>query len=134
MVDGARHRVLYKLVELHLKEQRINQAEELLFASLAERPTDEDVLCHLIVLLAERGRRQEALEIYQYTADMLREEQREPALHTKELARRIHHGLAVREQQTDYPAIGPLTASQVVPLEQPRKSSGRLLRFDVRLA
>jgi DNA-binding SARP family transcriptional activator len=134
MVNGARHRVLYKLVELHLKEQRISRAEELLFAFLAETPTDEDVLCHLMVLLGERGRRQEALEIYQYTSDMLHEVQREPALHTKELARRIHHGLAVREQQTDYPAIGPVTASQIVPLEQSRRSSGRVLRFDVRRA
>ncbi len=132
LVNGARHRVLYKLVELHLKEQRISQAEELLFAFLAERPTDEDVLCHLMVLLGECGRRQEALEVYQYTVGELREVQREPALHTKELARRIHHGLAVREQREDYPVIGPRIPSLVVPLEQVRKSSGRVLRFNVR--
>ena len=133
-INGARHRVLYKLVELHLKEQRVNQAEELLFAFLAERPTDEDVLCHLMVLLGERGRRQEALEIYQYTADVLLEEQMEPTLHTKELARRIHHGLAVREQKTDYPTIGPVTASLAMPVEQSKKSSGRMLQFDVKRA
>ena len=134
MLNGARHRVLYKLIELHLKEQRVAQAEELLFAFLAERPTDEDVLCHLMVLLGERGRRQEALEIYQYTADALREEKMEPALHTQELARRIQHGLAVRERKTDYPAIGQATAPLRVLAEQAEKSSGRMLRFDVKRA
>jgi DNA-binding SARP family transcriptional activator len=133
-VNGARHRVLYKLVELYLKEQRVSQAEDLLFAFLGEKPTDEDVLCHLMVLLGERGRRQEALEIYQYTVDVLREEKMEPALHTTELARRIRHGLAVRERKTDYPAIGQATAPLVVPIEQAAKSSGRVLRFDIKRA
>lgn len=131
-INGARHRVLYKLVELYQKEQRVGQAEELLFAFLEEKPTDEDALCHLMTLLAERGRRQEALEIYQYTADVLREEQMEPMLHTKELARRIRHGLAVGERKPDYTTTGPATISLVASVKQSAKRAGRVLRFGVR--
>jgi DNA-binding SARP family transcriptional activator len=128
-INGARHRVLYKLAELYLKEQRVSQAEELLFAFLEEKPTDEDVLCRLMILLAERGRRQEALEICQYTVDVLREENMEPAPHTKELARRIRHGNAVREAKTDYTTISQAIVPLTVPVEQPAKRKGRMLRF-----
>ena len=92
-LNGARHRVLFKLVDLYLKDERVGLAEELLFAALEEDPTDEDALCRLMVLLVEQERRQEALHLYQYTEDVLQEEQAEPAVYTRELARRIRQGL-----------------------------------------
>src|SRR5204862_7246766 len=96
-LDGARHRVLFKLVDLYLQDERVGLAEELLFAALEEDPTDEDALCRLLVLLVEQERRQEALHLYQYAEDVLREEQAEPAVHTRELAQRIRQGLVLRE-------------------------------------
>jgi len=103
-VEGARHRVLFKLVDLYLGDERLGLAEELLFATLEDDPTDEDALCRLMVLLVEQERRQEALHLYQYTEDLIREEQAEPAVYTRELARRIRQGLVLRERGERYTA------------------------------
>jgi len=78
-IDGARHRVLLKLVDLYLSGERVNLAEELLFAALEDDPTDEDVL---------------------------QEEQTEPAIYTRELARRIRQGLVLRERGERYTTGG----------------------------
>ncbi len=104
-INGARHRVLFKLVDLYLEGERVGLAEELLFAALEEDPTDEDALCRLMVLLVEQERRQEALQLYQYAEDVLQEEQDEPAVYTRELARRIRQGLVLRERGERYPAV-----------------------------
>ncbi|HWS84672.1 MAG TPA: BTAD domain-containing putative transcriptional regulator [Ktedonobacteraceae bacterium] len=102
-INGAQHRVFYKLVELYLRDdRRVCEAEELLFWFLEENPTDEDALCYLMIILAERGRRQEALNMYAYVANELRGEKGEPAPYTQELVRRIRHGLAVRERSISY--------------------------------
>jgi DNA-binding SARP family transcriptional activator len=101
-IDGVRHRVLFKLVDLYLSDERLVLAEELLFAALEEDPTDEDALCRLMVLLVEQERRQEALQLYQYTEDVLHEELAEPAVYTRELARRIRQGLVLRERGEGY--------------------------------
>lgn len=103
-INGARHRVFYKLVELYLREQRVYEAEELLFSFLEENPTDEDALCRLMIILVERERRQEAINMYAYVADELRRQKKEPAPYTQELAQRIHQGLAVREASMSYAA------------------------------
>jgi DNA-binding SARP family transcriptional activator len=112
-IEGARHRVLFKLVDHYLGDERVGQAEELLFAALEDDPTDEDALCRLMVLLVEHGRRQEALHLYQYAEDVLREEQSEPAIYTRDLARRTRQGLALRERRDSYPAAGAQTLSLV---------------------
>jgi DNA-binding SARP family transcriptional activator len=105
-INGARHRVLFKLVDLYLKDERVGLAEELLFAALEEDPTDEDALTRLMILLVEQERRQEALQLYQYTQDVLQEEQGEPAVYTRELARRIRQGLVLRERGERYSVSG----------------------------
>jgi len=112
-INGARHRVLFKLVDLSLKDERVGLAEELLFATLEEDPADEDALCRLMVLLVEQERRQEALQLYQYTEDVLQEEQAEPAVFTRELARRIRQGLVLRERGERYAAVVGQTLSLV---------------------
>ncbi len=101
-IDGARHRVLYKLVEYYLQHQRENRAEEVLFDFLEEHPTDEDALYHLLRLLSHQERHQEALNIYEYVIDILREERQEPTPQVQELVRHIQQGLAVRESHMDY--------------------------------
>ncbi len=103
-VNGARRRVFYKLVELYLRGQRVCEAEALLFSFLEENPTDEDALCQLMIILAERERRQEALNMYAYVADELRGQRKEPAPYTQELVQRIRRGLAVREASMGYAA------------------------------
>jgi DNA-binding SARP family transcriptional activator len=104
-LNGARHRVLFKLVDLYLEDERVGLAEELLFAALEEDPADEDALCRLMVLLVEQERRQEALLLYQYAEDVLQEEQAEPAVYTRELARRIRQGLVLRERGERYTTV-----------------------------
>ena len=64
-----------------------------------------------MVLLVEQERRQEALQLYQYTEDVLREEQTEPAVYTRELARRIRQGLVLRERGDHYTAAELQTLS-----------------------
>ncbi len=108
-INGAQHRVLFKLVDLYLEDERVGQAEELLFAALEEDPADEDALCRLMILLVEQERRQEALQLYQYTEDVLQEEQAEPAVYTRELARRIRQGLVLRERMDGYTTTGTQT-------------------------
>ncbi len=105
-INGARHRVLFKLADLYRKDERVSLAEELLFAALEEDPADEDALCRLMILLVEQERRQEALQLYQYTQDVLQQEQAEPAIYTRELARRIRQGLVLRERRERYSAPG----------------------------
>ncbi len=112
-LNGARQRVLFKLVDLSLKDEQVSRAEELLFAALEEDPADEDALCRLMILLVEQGRRQEALHLYQYSEDVLQEEQTEPAVYTRELARRIRQGMVLRERGDRYTAIGVQTPSPV---------------------
>jgi hypothetical protein len=75
---------------------------------------------------------QEALEIYQYTVDILREENMEPAPSTKELARRVGHGNAVLEPKTDYTAISQTFVPLIVPVEQLARRKGRMLRVGKR--
>ena len=96
-------------------DERVGLAEELLFAALEEDPTDEDALCRLMVLLVEQERRQEALDLYQYAEDVLHEEREEPAVYTRELARRIRQGLVLRERWEGYTVAGVQTLSLVDP-------------------
>jgi DNA-binding SARP family transcriptional activator len=110
-INGARHRVFFKLVDLYLKDEQVGMAEELLFATLEEDPADEDALCRLMILLVEQERRQEALQLYQYTRDVLQEEQAEPAVYTRELARRIRQGLTLRERGDHYTTVEAQTSS-----------------------
>ena len=112
-INGARHRVLFKLVDLYLGDGRVSLAEEFLFAALEEDPTDEDALCRLMILLVEQERRQEALLLYQYAEDVLQEEQAEPTVYARELARRIRQGLVLRERGEHYAAEGIQTLSLV---------------------
>ncbi len=111
-INGARQRVLFKLVALYLNDEQVGLAEELLFAALEEDPADEDALCRLMILLVEQERRQEALHLYQYSEDVLQQEQAEPAVYTRELARRIRQGLVLREQRELYTAVGAQTPAQ----------------------
>ena len=130
-INGARHRVLFKLVDIYHQDERVGLAEELLFAALEEDPTDEDALCRLMVLLVEQQRRQEALHLYQYTEDVLQEEQAEPAVYTRELARRIQQGLVLRERGERYAAAGVQTLSLV---ERDAVSRDREDSFGVKVA
>jgi DNA-binding SARP family transcriptional activator len=84
---------------------------EFLEDALEEDPADEDALCRLMILLVEQGRRQEALHLYQYAEDVLQEEQTEPAVYTRELARRIRQGMVLRERGERYTAAGVQTPS-----------------------
>ena len=104
-------KIAYLVSKFGMTFLTLGLAEELLFAALEEDPTDEDALCRLMVLLVEQQRRQEALHLYQYTEDVLQEEQAEPAVYTCELARRIRQGLVLRERGERYTAVRVQTLS-----------------------
>lgn len=137
-INGARRRVLYHLVDLYVQEQRIREAEEILFAYLQVSPEDEDALCRLLILLAGQGRRQEALNICQYSTSIIHGSRRELTPYTQDLGRRIqqgsvihemnrelarytqdiarcmHRGLVVREQQSGYRTDNYITSVMVL--------------------
>lgn len=101
-IEGARRRVLYQLVDLYLERAHSRQAEALLFAELERDPADEDALCRLMVLLAQQGRRREAMQLYRHAVAVLQEEQGELATYTQNLATCIQQGLVVRERAASY--------------------------------
>src|SRR5437764_11828080 len=80
-LGGARHRALFKLIDLYLQDERTGLAEEVLFTALEEDPTEEDALCRSMVVLDEQERRQEAIQLYQYTEHVLHEELTERAVY-----------------------------------------------------
>ncbi len=133
-INGARQRVLFKLVDHYLEDGCVGRAEELLFGVLEEDPADEDALCRLMILLVEQERRQEALQLYQYTEDVLREERTEPAVYTRELARRIRQGLVLREQFAGYMAANTGILSSVETDTRVEHGGGRQGRFGAKQA
>jgi DNA-binding SARP family transcriptional activator len=101
-INGARRRVLHHLVDIHLQEHHIRHAEELLFRYLQDCPTDEDALYRLMLLLNRQQRRQEALQIYHYTTNIMNEQRSEPTPATRELAHRIQYNYSIHEADMFY--------------------------------
>ena len=91
-IQAARYRLVHRLADLYLQRTMLDKAETVLHTLFAEEPTDEDVLCRLMTLLVQQGRRQEALGLYQRTANVLQEELgTQPEAGTRELAARIRN-------------------------------------------
>ena len=90
-IDAARHRLLHRLTNIYIQRNLYDQAESLLQSSLIENPTNEDALCQLMSILAQQGRRKEAINLYKKTVRFLQEEQqKKPSQGTRELAERIY--------------------------------------------
>ncbi|GHO85491.1 AfsR/SARP family transcriptional regulator [Dictyobacter formicarum] len=106
-IEGAKRRVLYHLVEIYCKDQQVGKAEELLYTFLQTYPEDEDALCRLMQLLAHQGRRQEALNVYRYSAELMQETGKEPGIYTQELARQLQQGMRLRENNATYHTLQP---------------------------
>lgn len=89
-INVTRHRVLHRLADLYMQENKQDRAERLLLSALEEEPTNEDALYRLMDILDRQGRRQEALQLYQRAADILHEEQETvPGVQLRELAKRF---------------------------------------------
>jgi DNA-binding SARP family transcriptional activator len=89
-INATRHRVLLRLADIYMQENKQDRAEKLLLSALEEEPTNEDALYRLMEVLDRQDRRQEALRLYQRTADILHEEQEtEPGIRLQELAKRF---------------------------------------------
>ncbi|GAC1470961.1 MAG: hypothetical protein PVSMB5_19130 [Ktedonobacteraceae bacterium] len=114
IIRGARRRVLYKLVELYSHTRHTDRAEELLFTFLVDNPTDEDALCQLMLLLAAKERRHEALNIYQYVTSILQDEKREPANYTQSVARQIQQGLSLQEGRATYSTMSTVNTHDLL--------------------
>jgi DNA-binding SARP family transcriptional activator len=90
-IDAVRRRLLHRLAATYIQRGAISQAESCLQSFLIENPTDEDALCQLMGILAQQGRRQEAIDLYKRTARTLQEDQcKKPSSRTRELAERIY--------------------------------------------
>ncbi len=114
MIQAAQRRLVHRLADLYLQRAMGDMAEVVLHTFLAEEPTDEDMLCHLMMLLSQQGRRQEALGFYQRTANVLQEELgTQPAAGTRALAERIRDEPPVGERTPTYVVSGFATARPV---------------------
>lgn len=90
-IDASRRRLVHRLANTYVQRGFIDRAEAVLQTFLIENLTDEDALCQLIDILAQQGRRQEAIERYKKTARILQEEQgKKLSSRTRELAERIY--------------------------------------------
>ncbi len=103
-IEGSQKRALYRLSDIYVRQKRSDYAERFLFEFLEGHPTDEDALCRLMIILAEKGRNHEAYNIYRYAADCMREEQREFSTYTQALGRRVQQGPLLHEQALSYQA------------------------------
>ncbi len=114
MIQAAQRRLVHRLADLYLQRAMGDKAEVVLHTYLAEEPTDEDMLCRLMMLLAQQGRRQEALGLYQRTANVLQEELgTQPAAGTRALAERIRDEPLAEERTPTYVVSGFDTARSV---------------------
>src|SRR6266487_1541645 len=114
LLEAAQRRLVHRLADLYLQRAMGDMAEVVLHTFLAEEPTDEDMLCHLMMLLSQQGRRQEALGFYQRTANVLQEELgTQPAAGTRALAERIRDEPPVGERTPTYVVSGFATARPV---------------------
>ncbi|GCE04880.1 AfsR/SARP family transcriptional regulator [Dictyobacter aurantiacus] len=104
-IEGAKRRVLYHLVEIYCKNKQTTKAEELLYTFLQTYPEDEDALCRLLQLLAQQGRRQEALNVYRYSAEQMQETGKEPGIYTRQIIERLQRGIQVHERSATYGAL-----------------------------
>lgn len=90
-IDAARRRLVHRLANIYKQRGFIDRAEALLQTFLVENPTDEDALCQLVEILAQQGRRQEAVDLYRKTARTLQEEQgKKLSPRTRELVERVY--------------------------------------------
>jgi DNA-binding SARP family transcriptional activator len=103
-IEGTQRRALYRMSNIYVRQKRSDYAERFLFEFLEGHPTDEDALCRLMIILAEKGRNHEAYNIYRYASDCIHEEQREFSTYTQALARRVHQGPLLHEQALSYQA------------------------------
>jgi DNA-binding SARP family transcriptional activator len=113
-IDASRHRLLHRLTNLYVQRGFIDQAEVLLQTFLIDHPTDEDALYQLMNILAQQGRRQEALSLYKKTVRILQEDQKKPSPRVRELAERIYKEPAQREKSVQIYTTSSKIHSQAV--------------------
>jgi DNA-binding SARP family transcriptional activator len=129
ILNAARHRCVHRLADLYLARNMPDQAERLLQEVVIEDLTDEDALCHLMALLEQQGRNQEAWRLYQQTVRVLDEEYRlKPSPRTHELADRIHNG-SVSATNTSVSAVIHLLPTFPMAVPSLQASSSSLARL-----
>jgi DNA-binding SARP family transcriptional activator len=90
MVEGTRRLCVYHLADLYLAFHRLVEAEVLLRTFWTANPTDEDALYHLMKLLVQQERDQEALRLFRYAERLLEQEEgRRPSTHLITLVERL---------------------------------------------
>ncbi len=66
-IERAYYRCRLHLAEMYAQQGKAGRAERLLSMLLEDDPTDEDVLCCLMMLLHQQGMTHQALRLYEYT-------------------------------------------------------------------
>jgi DNA-binding SARP family transcriptional activator len=88
-VDQACYRCRIWLAEAYEQQGNLGLAEVTLSALLEDDPTDEDVLCRLMLLLHQQGMTHRALHLYKQTCEALSRDRQEPTEVIKQLATQL---------------------------------------------
>ena len=88
---------VYALADLYLQQQRLDQAQDLLWEYIEDHPTDEDALYRLLLLLERQDRLFVAWQLYQRAKEILARESLSLAPRVKVLAKRIATKRAAQE-------------------------------------
>src|SRR6266487_1214846 len=91
-VEQARYRARIWLAEAYERQGMPGQAATTLSQLLEEDPTDEDVLCRLMVLLHRQGMTHQALRVYEQACEVAAREEVELTEATRKLATQIATG------------------------------------------
>jgi DNA-binding SARP family transcriptional activator len=101
--DGLAGRIgncVYALADLYIQQQRLDQAQELLWGFIEDHPDDEDALYRLLLLLERQDRLFVAWQLYQHAKEILTRESLSLAPRIKALAKRIATKRAAQEPPT----------------------------------
>ena len=91
---------VYALADLYIQQQRLDQAQDLLWECVEDHPDDEDALYRLLLLLERQDRLFVAWQLYQRAKEILARESLSLAPRVKALAKRIATKRAAQEPPT----------------------------------
>jgi DNA-binding SARP family transcriptional activator len=125
-LERTRYRCRLWLAEVYIQQGRNGQAEMVLNALLEEDPTDEDVLCRLMLLLHRQDMVHQALKLYEDACKTFSSEGLELSEATKALAVQLQ---ANRRYSLSTPDSFPSSHSVALPFTQGGTEETTLLPF-----
>ncbi|HEU5379570.1 MAG TPA: BTAD domain-containing putative transcriptional regulator, partial [Ktedonobacteraceae bacterium] len=136
MGERRQYRCRLQLADLYGQQGRIERAETLLNDLLSDDPTDEDVICRLMLLLQQHGFTHQALLVYRQACALFQEEGLELTEATRELATQLTRERYISPVKLIPPqapalALSPahFIPSELIVDEEPGKRNGEMVQL-----